>query len=128
MKRRYLGAALLALASLSQVAAAGLGDFAIAGRAGSLGFGGELMANFLPAINGRFGATFLPLGLDAEIDDVNFGFGLRVLTFPLTLDWYPFHGGFHFSGGLIFNQTVSVRPIPFLLRGLLASRLQRKLG
>jgi len=105
MRRRYLGTALLALASLSQVAAADFGDFASAGRAGSLGFGGELMANFLPDINGRFGATFLPLGLDTEIGDVNFGFDLRVLTFPLTLDWYPFHGGFHLSGGLIFNQT-----------------------
>lgn len=105
MKRRHLGAALLALASLSQVASAGLGDFALTGRAGSLGFGGELMANFVPDLNGRFGATFLPLSLDTDIGDVNFGFDLRALTFPLTMDWYPFHGGFHLSGGLIFNQT-----------------------
>jgi hypothetical protein len=105
MQRRYLGAALLVFASLSPIAAAGLGDFALAGRAGSLGFGGELMANVLPDSNGRFGATFLPLGFDTAIGDVNFGFGLRGLTFPLTLDWHPFHGGFHLSGGLAFNQT-----------------------
>jgi hypothetical protein len=105
MKRRHLGAALLVLASLSQVASAGLGEFALAARAGSLGFGGELMANFVPDLNGRFGATFLPLSLDTEIGDVKFGFDLRVLNFPLTMDWYPFHGGFHLSGGLIFNRT-----------------------
>lgn len=105
MERRHLAAALLAIASLSQVASAGLGGFAIAGRARSLGCRGEQLPSSLPDINGRFGAAFLPLGLDTEIGDVNFGFGLSGLTLPLTVDWHPFHGGFHLSGGLIFNQT-----------------------
>jgi hypothetical protein len=105
MKRRYLCTALLALAALRPVASAAPGDFAIARRAGSPGSGGELRANPLPDINGRFGVTFLPLSLDTEIGDIDFGFGLRVLTMPLTLDWRPFHGNLHLSGGLIFNQT-----------------------
>jgi len=105
MKRRYLCVAFLVIASLSQIASANLGEFAIAGRMGSLGFGGDLIAGLLPDINGRLGATYSPLSVGATIGDVDFGFGLRALTFPLTLDWYPFHGGFHVSGGLLFNET-----------------------
>jgi len=105
MNRRHLCAALLVIASLGRVAGADFGGLALAGRIGSLGFGGELIGNVLPDLNGRFGVTFLPLSVDGEIGDVNYDFDLKGLTFPLTLDWYPFHGGFHVSGGLIFNQT-----------------------
>ena len=51
------------------------------------GFGGDLRVNFLP-----------------ELGSIN-SFDLRPLTLPLALDWYPFSGGFHLTGGLIFNQT-----------------------
>jgi hypothetical protein len=105
MERRHLGIALLVIASISQAASADFGGLAIAGRSGTLGFGGELMVNILPTINGRFGVTYFPLGVGGEIGDVNYDFDLRVLTFPLTMDWYPFKNGFHISGGAIFNQT-----------------------
>jgi hypothetical protein len=105
MERRHLCTALLILASISQVASADFGGLAIAGRSGTLGFGGELMANFLPDINGRFGVTFFPLNLSGRISDVDYNFDLRMLTFPLTLDWYPFKGSFHVSGGIIINET-----------------------
>jgi hypothetical protein len=105
MNRRHLYAALLVIASLGRAAWADFGGLALAGRIGSLGFGGELMGNVLPDLNGRFGAMFFPLGVTGEIGHVNYDFDLQGLTFPLTLDWYPFHGGFHVSGGLIFNQT-----------------------
>jgi len=105
MERRHLCIALLVTASISQAAWADFGGVAIAGRAGTMGFGGELMVNILPDINGRFGVTYFPLSVGGDIGDVNYDFDLRVLTFPLTLDWYPFHDGFHVSGGLIFNNT-----------------------
>lgn len=105
MERRDLGVALFALAVLSSAARADFGEVALAGRAGTLGFGGELMVNFLPTVNGRAGATYFPLNVGGNFGDVNYDFDLRVLTFPLTLDWYPFRGGFHLSGGLIFNQS-----------------------
>jgi len=105
MERRHLGIALLVIATLSQTAPADFGELALAGRAGTLGFGGELMINLLPTVNGRFGATYLPLGVGGDFGDINYDFNLRVLTFPLTIDWYPFKGGFHLSGGAIFNQT-----------------------
>jgi hypothetical protein len=105
MKRRHLCTALLVIASLGQVAWADFGGLAIAGRSGSLGFGGELMVNFLPQVNGRFGVTYFPLSVDGEIGDVNYDFDLRVLTFPLTADWYPFKNPFHLSAGIIVNET-----------------------
>jgi hypothetical protein len=105
MGRRHLGIALLLIAGISQAARADFAGLAIAGRAGSLGLGGELMANFLETVNGRAGITYFPLGIGAEIGDVRFDFDLRTLTFPLTMDWYPFHNAFHLSGGLIINQT-----------------------
>jgi len=105
MKRRHLCTALLVIASLGQVAWADFGGLAIAGRSGSLGFGGELMVNFLPQVNGRFGVTYFPLSVDGEIGDVNYDFDLRVLTFPLNVDWYPFKNPFHLSAGIIVNET-----------------------
>jgi hypothetical protein len=105
MERRHLGIALLVIASVSQAALADFGGLAIAGRTGTLGFGGELMVNFLPNINGRAGITFFPLSLSGRISDVDYNFDLRMLTFPLTLDWYPFKGSFHVSGGIIVNET-----------------------
>ncbi|MCL5280884.1 MAG: hypothetical protein M1376_13375 [Planctomycetes bacterium] len=105
MERRHLGITLVLLSSFSAATSADFGGLALAGRTGSLGFGGGMMMNFLPDINGRFGAMYFPLGVSGKIGDVNYDFDLRVLTFPLTMDWYPFHQGFHLSSGLIFNQT-----------------------
>jgi hypothetical protein len=105
MERRHVYIVLLVLASLSQAALADFEGLAIAARTGTLGFGGELMVNVLPTINGRFGVTYFPLSVSGEIGDVNYDFDLRLLTFPLTMDWYPFKNGFHISGGLIFNET-----------------------
>ncbi len=105
MERRHLCIALLLLSSFSSTASADFGGPALAGRAGSLGFGGELMMNFLPDLSGRFGDTYFPPAVRGEIGAANYDFDLRVRTFPLTMDWYPFHGGLHLTGGLIFNQS-----------------------
>ncbi len=59
------------------------------------------MGNSLPESKGRFDITFLP----RRIGGINCDFDLKGITFPLTLNWYPVHDGFHFSGGLIFNQA-----------------------
>ncbi len=105
MERRHLCIALLLITSFRTAVSADFGRLALAGRAGSLGLGGELMMNFLPDINGRPEATYFPPAVRGEIGDVNYNFNLRVMTFPLTMDWYPFHNGLHLSGGLIFNQS-----------------------
>ncbi len=59
------------------------------------------MGNSLPESDGRFDIMFLP----RRISGINCDFDLKGIAFPLTLNWYPVHNGFHFSGGLIVNQT-----------------------
>ena len=104
MKRYLLGTSLLLVICLSQTARA-YGRLAIAGKAGTLGLGGELMVNVLSDVNLRFGATALDLDLDGELADIDYDFDMDLRTFPLVLDWYPFDDAFHISAGIIFNET-----------------------
>lgn len=80
MKRRHLGVALVAMGFLSQAMLSGFDDRACAGQAGALSVGGTL-------------------------SDVDYSLDVRMLTVPLTLDWYPFADAFHLSAGIIVNQT-----------------------
>src|SRR4030042_1524583 len=118
MKRWYLCAVLVLVASLSQAASdegaeprdiavedSDFGRLAIAGRSGTLGLGGELMLNIFPQLNARFGATFFNLDLAGEFSDVEYDFDLDLLTFPISVDWYPFKNAFHVTGGVIINET-----------------------
>jgi hypothetical protein len=105
MVRRYFCATVLVIAFISQATFADFGGLAIAGRSGTLGLGGELMLNLLPDVNSRFGVTFFPLSLGGELGDVEYDFDLDALTFPLSMDWYPFQNGFHLTAGAIFNET-----------------------
>lgn len=105
MKPRHLCMVLLLVAAFSSSLSADTGRLAIAGRSGTIGLGGELIVNILPQVNGRFGATFFDLSLDGEISDVEYDFDLDLLTFPLTIDWYPFDAPFHISAGVILNET-----------------------
>ncbi len=105
MNRRRLWAALLVLGSIGPIASAGSGGLGRAGPIAGPGFGGEQEDDFPPGSNVCFGIGSLPLRVHGAIGTVNYDFDLKVLDFPFTLDWYPFHGGFRLSGGLIFNQT-----------------------
>jgi len=79
--------------------------FAIAGRGGTLGLGGDLIVNVLPDLNGRFGAAFFDLSLNPEIDGIEYDFDLNLRTFPLSADWYPFDDSFHITAGIVINDT-----------------------
>ena len=100
MKRRHLGIALVAIISLSQVSVS-FGDLAFGGRLGTLGLGSERMLSSVPVPNGRAGITYRPLG----VRNVDSNSDPKMLTVPLTLDWYPFPGSFHLSGGILVNGT-----------------------
>jgi len=104
MKRHVWGITLLLIISLNHTARAS-GGLAIAGKAGTLGLGGELMVNVLSDVNCRFGATALDLDLDGEVADIDYDFDMNLRTFPLMLDWYPFDNAFHISAGIIINET-----------------------
>jgi hypothetical protein len=79
--------------------------FAIDGRAGTLGLGGDLVVNLFRDVNFRAGIGVFSFDYDSTINGLDYQFNLDLRTFPLTIDWYPFHGAFHVSGGVIVNDT-----------------------
>lgn len=105
MKRWYFYTALLLMMCLGRTAWSQSARLAIAGKAGTLGLGGELSARILTDVNLRFGATALDLDLDGEVADIDYDFGLDLRTFPLMVDWYPFDDTFHLSGGIVLNES-----------------------
>ena len=105
MKKQTILVALVVLMGVSLVSQAEPGRLAIAGRSGTLGLGGELVVNVLPNANVRLGAGYMNLGINGEMADIDYDFSLDLLTFPITIDWYPFKNSFHISGGIVLNQT-----------------------
>jgi hypothetical protein len=94
----------------SAVVRADDGRFAIAGKAGTLGLGGEVSVNLLQDLNFRLGYGTFPFNYDSTIDGIDYKFKVDLQTVPIMLDWYPFHNAFHLSGGIILNNTdVDVR-------------------
>jgi hypothetical protein len=78
---------------------------AIAGKAGTLGLGGEVSVNLFEDLNLRFGVGAFSFDYDHSINDIDYKFNINLQTFPLMVDWYPFHNPFHLSGGVILNNT-----------------------
>ncbi len=105
MNRRIIVAALTTVLLAALPLSADPGRLAIAGRAGTLGLGGDVMINILPDLNLRLGVGALDLDYDDEFSDVDYDFELDLLTFPVTLDWYPFDDKFYVSAGVVFNET-----------------------
>lgn len=81
------------------------GRLAVAGRAGTLGLGGDVIVNILPDVNLRLGVGAFSFDYDNDYSDVDYDLDLDLLTFPITIDWYPFDGTFHISAGVVFNET-----------------------
>ena len=105
MMRRMILLTSAMLLSTGTVAAGESGRLAIAGRAGTLGLGGDVMINLLTDVNLRLGMGAFSFDYDNEFSDIEYDFDVDLLTFPVTLDWYPFDDKFHISGGVVFNET-----------------------
>lgn len=91
---------LLALA-LGGAGCADSGGLAIAGKAGTLGLGGELTAGITSDINARFGLNKLDFDFDDEFDDVEYDVDMDFSSVSALVDWYVFGGSFHLTGGLL---------------------------
>lgn len=105
MKRSTVCATLCLLSWIAGTASADSGRLAAAARAGTLGVGGDVMANVLPELNVRFGVGYFDLSFNSKVTNVDYDFDLDLLTFPLLLDWYPFDNTFHLSAGVVLNRT-----------------------
>lgn len=72
----------------------------IAASAGSLGIGPEVGWRPLPAFGIRASASLLGLGHDVDVGDINYHGDLKLRSFGVTADLYPFENGFRLSAGL----------------------------
>jgi hypothetical protein len=58
----------------------------------------------LPTLNARLGIQGFSYDEDGiETDNVNYDADLKLFSGLLTADWFPFHGGFRLSAGLLAN-------------------------
>jgi len=105
MAKPIPAAALIVLLFSGLAAPQDTGRLAIGAKTGTLGLGGEVMVNVMPDVNLRLGIGTFSFSHDEEYSDVDYDFDLDLLTYPITLDWYPFGGSFHISAGVVFNDT-----------------------
>jgi hypothetical protein len=81
------------------------GGLAIAGKAGTLGLGGELATAITSGVNARVGINALSFDYEGEAEDVEYDVGVDLLSFPAVIDLYPFNGPFRISGGALLNRN-----------------------
>jgi hypothetical protein len=78
------------------------GKYAVSGKVGTLGLGGEFATALAPDINARIGINGLDADLrDKEIENIDFDIGVDLRSFSALLDWYVFDDSFRISGGII---------------------------
>ena len=80
---------------------ADLGGLAIAGKAGTLGLGGELATGITQNVNARVGMNMLGFDVEEDIDDVEYDIGLDFSSFSALVDWHVFDGSFRITGGVV---------------------------
>ncbi len=106
--------------SMSTAAAEGVG---LAGRIGTLGLGLELSRELSDSVRVRAGLVgfgYSKGGIEADID---YELDLDFRTVSALIDWHPEKNGFHFTGGLVYNQNeITARNEPaseFLIGGVM---------
>jgi hypothetical protein len=77
------------------------GGLAISGKAGTLGFGGELTTGITSNVNARVGLNTLDFDYDDEFDNVEYDVGLDFSSFSALVDWYLFDNSFRITGGIL---------------------------
>ena len=78
------------------------GRFAVSGKGGTLGLGGDFTTGITPTVNTRVGLSMLDLDFDEEeIEDIEYDLGIDLYSFSALVDWHPFDDSFRISGGFI---------------------------
>jgi hypothetical protein len=99
---------------LSLVALAGgcgdTGGLAVAGKAGTLGYGGELTAKIRSDVNARVGINTLDWDFDGDVAGIDYDMGLDLSSFTALVDWFPFNGPLRITSGVIvMNNELGLR-------------------
>ncbi len=112
MKSKPNSILLLSLSSLLALGSgcAETGGVAIGGKAGTLGYGGELTAKIRSDLNARVGINTLDLDFDGDIADIDYDLDLGLDSFTALVDWFAFNGPLRITGGVIFmNNDLDLR-------------------
>lgn len=78
---------------------------ALAVKADSLGIGGELATPLSRSFNLRVGASLANLGYAFDLDGINYSISTHLKSGTGTIDWFPRHGGFHISPGVLYLES-----------------------
>ncbi len=78
-------------------------EIAVAVKAGTLGFGVEVVTPLATNLNGRAGFNYFSLDNSNELTDIDYDIDLTLQTFTALLDWHPLGNGFRLSGGAFYN-------------------------
>jgi hypothetical protein len=92
--------------ALLQNAFADMGELALGVGPGTLGIGADVTVGILPQLNARIGVNAFNFDMKTTQDDIDYDLDIRLLSFPVLLDWYPFRSsGFRLSAGLAINKN-----------------------
>ncbi len=78
---------------------------AIGIHAGSLGAGLETATPLSRSLNLRTGANFIDWKYAFNIDGINYATNINFRNGQASIDWFPFHGGFHISPGVLYFRN-----------------------
>ena len=74
-------------------------------QATSLGVGGTIALPLTRSLNLRGNTNFFNMGYDFAVDGISYAFELHLRTGQVNVDWFPFHGGFHISPGVLIYKS-----------------------
>jgi hypothetical protein len=89
--------------------------FAVGVKVGTLGPGVEVATPLARTLNLRGGANYFTYSDSFTSDGITYNATLRFLSGELGLDWFPWGGGFHISGGALVyngNQITGASDVP----------------
>jgi hypothetical protein len=80
----------------------------------SLGAGIEVATPLSRSLNLRGRASFFDYAYGFGFDGADYSWALQFRTGQMNLDWFPFHGGFHISPGILIykNQLSAAADVP----------------
>ncbi len=105
MKKRFVTGLALTLLVVSQNAMAADGDITIGLKAGTLGGGLELTADFSEYLALRGSVNYIKFDFDVTLDGVDYTMEPNFRGGAVMLDYHPFGGAFRLTGGMYFTDN-----------------------
>lgn len=93
----------LALALLTTAAAASATDFGISADVGTTGAGLHLSVPVAQSLNARVGFGLFNYSKGTSTNNVDYDAKLKLQSFDILADYFPFDNGFRLTGGAILN-------------------------